>query len=55
MPNEKIVFKITKDDKVALNTVSHELSEIQKDLKKFFGNKPIVDKFLPQQRSDYDD
>ncbi len=44
-PNEEIMFEITKDNKVLLDTVSHELLAIQKDVKKFFANKAVVDAF----------
>ena len=54
-PNEEVVFKITKDNRVILNTVSREISEIQQDVKRFFKNKPIVDDFLANRHDDYDD
>lgn len=41
-PHDKIILKVTDSNEVILDTVQHELSLIQLDIKDFFKNKSIV-------------
>lgn len=54
-PHDEIILKVNKKNEITLDTVKHELSYIQQNLKSFFAGKSIVNDFLKTKKNDYDD
>lgn len=52
---DEIVLKINDKNQVVLDTVQHELSLIQQDIKDFFKGHSISSEFLKNRGKDYDD
>ncbi|MFN8770370.1 MAG: hypothetical protein ACK5Z5_03375 [Neisseriaceae bacterium] len=54
-PKDEIILKINDKNEMTFGTVQLELAAVQKGIQEFFSKKSIVDDFLSNRASEYDD